>query len=467
MGDYGFISFIPVLIIMIVAITTRRTLLALFSGSVVGAIILTKTDFVTGWIDYFYTTMQDETVQWVILLISLFGALIHLFEKSGAVTEFSTWLQKFVNSRKKSLVMTYILGFILFLDDYLNNLVVGSTMKKLTDRYKVPRTLLGYIVNTTAAPVAVLIPLSTWAIFFAGLLENEGVTVNGSGMGAYIHSLPFIFYAWISLIMIPLIIFKVIPMMGPTKVQNQIAMETGNVFPTSKGSSNTSTKNIQNDIIKAKAEEKQEKIQRTNPFNFLIPMLVLIVVTIVTDIDVLLGTIAALFTVFIMYLPQKRMTFTEMANGFFEGLKSMFFVVVLICLAFIVQNMNLDLQIAEYIISITEPLMNPAFLPVVIFIVSGVYAYATGCFWDLAAIITPIVIPLAMAMNVDPILAAAAIFSGAAFGSNTCLYGDAVILASESVEVQPVDLMKAILPYALIGGAITVVLYLITGFVMI
>ncbi|MDD4367065.1 MAG: Na+/H+ antiporter NhaC family protein, partial [Eubacteriales bacterium] len=106
------------------------------------------------------------------------------------------------------------------------------------------------------------------------------------------------------------------------------------------------------------------------------------------------------------------------------------------------------------------------FLPVVVFLVCGIYAYATGCFWDLAAIILPLVVPLAHAVGCDPILACAAVFSGAAFGSNTCLYGDGIILCSQGCQIKAIDLMMATLPYALIAGGGSAILYLIFGFIL-
>lgn len=456
MDSYGFIALIPVICVIVVSVTTRRTLSALLCGTIVGSLILAKGGFIWSWIDYLYLVLSDGTVQWLLLVVALFGALITLFERSGAVTDFGRWLEKFVTSRKKSLILTYILGIVIFLDDYLNNLTVGTTMKKLTDNYKVPRPLLGYIVNSTAAPVCVLLPLSTWAVFFGGLLENEGVTANGTGMGAYIQSIPFIFYGWISLVVVLLVVLGVIPMIGPMKKYNDIAMETGEVFPEG------SKKPI---MTEATEEVKEEIKKKANPLNFLIPIIVMICVTLYYEIDIIIGSIAALIAIFILYLAQRKMSLKDMTSAAFDGIASMFFVMVLTCLAFMVQKMNLDLYLAEYVISVVEPLMYGAFLPMVVFLVCAVYAYATGCFWDLAAIITPIVIPLAIAMNVDPILAAAAIFSGAAFGSNTCLYGDAIILASSSTEIDPVTLMLASLPYAAIAGGLSAILYLITGFI--
>ena len=162
-----------------------------------------------------------------------------------------------------------------------------------------------------------------------------------------------------------------------------------------------------------------------------------------------------------------EVSFKELLEACYDSVVSMSFVMILTVLAFAVQAINIDLGLADYVISVTQPIMKGAFLPAVVFLVCGVYAYATGCFWDLAAIILPIVVPLAQAMGVDPILASAAVFSGAAFGSNTCLYGDGVIMCAQGCEIKSMDLMFATLPYATISAAISVVLYLICGFMMV
>lgn len=145
---------------------------------------------------------------------------------------------------------------------------------------------------------------------------------------------------------------------------------------------------------------------------------------------------------------------------------SMGYVIVLFALAFMVQQINVDLQLAEWVIGVTEPVMSGALLPAIVFLVCGVYAYATAAFWDLAAVITPVVLPLAIAMGVDPVLAGTAVFSGAALGSTTCLYGDGIILASKSVGVRPLTLMTSILPCAGAAAVLSFIACLIAGFVM-
>lgn len=333
-------------------------------------------------------------------------------------------------------------------------------MKGITDELRIPRTQLSYVVNSVAAPVCVLIPLSSWAVYFGTLMEAQGVTVNGSGMGAYIQAIPLIFYAWISLGVVILQILGVIPKLGLIKKDTERALSTGNVFPGGIIPESHLNKNENGEEIST--EDRAKAL----PFNFLIPLIVMIVVTLATGIDVLTGTLAGVLVALVLYLVQRKLTLFELLTSCYDGALSMGFVVILSVLAFTVQKINIDLMLAEYVIDITLPVMKGAFLPAVVFIVCAIYAYATGCFWDLAAIITPIVIPLALAMGVDPILAGAAIFSGAAFGSNTCLYGDGVILCAQSTEIKSIDLMLATLPYAGIAGGLSIAAYLIAGFAM-
>ena len=458
MGDYGLISVLPVLTILVVAVTTRRTLFAMVCGLSMGALILAGglTGFMGMWFNYLYVSMTNETLQWLVLVIVMFGMLIMLFERSGAVTDFGRWAGKFIKTKKQALMGTFLLGVIIFLDDYLNNLAVGTTMKGITDKLKIPRTQLAYVVNSVAAPVCILIPLSSWAVYFGALLENEGVVgANGTGMGAYISAIPLTFYGWLAIVVVLLQIFGIIPKLGAIKKDTLRAEATGDVFPEGTDLS----------LIHV-AEGHEEEHNNAKPIAFLIPLAVMIAVTLLTGIDVLMGAVSGVVIAVLLYAVTKRLSVRELLTSCFDGVISMGFVLILSVLAFAVQAANTDLMLAEYVIHITVPIMKGAFLPAAVFLVCAVYAYTTGCFWDLAAIILPIVVPLAVAMGVDPILASAAVFSGAAFGSNTCLYGDGVILCSQGCQIKAVELMVATLPYALIAGGGSFILYIIAGFIM-
>ena len=460
MESYGILSVLPVLTILVIAVTTRRTLFAMVCGLSVGALLLAGgvSGFVGTWFNYLYVSMTNETLQWLILVIAMFGMLIMLFERSHAVHDFGMWAGKYIRTKKQALMGTVLLGIIIFLDDYLNNLAVGTTMKGITDRLKIPRTQLAYAVNSVAAPVCILVPLSSWAVYFGALLENEGVVgADGTGISAYISAIPLAFYGWMAVIVVILQVLGIIPKLGAIKKDTIRAEETGDVFPEG------------TDLSLIQGEEVQEmpvNETKASPWSFLIPLAVMIAATLYLGSDVLSGALAGVVSAVILYAAQRRLSFKELLTCCYDGVISMGFVIILSVLAFAVQAANGDLMLADYVIGVTQPIMKGAFLPAAVFLVCAVYAYTTGCFWDLAAIILPIVVPLAVAMGVDPLLASAAVFSGAAFGSNTCLYGDGVILCSQGCQIKAIDLMMATLPYALIAGGASFVLYLIAGFVM-
>lgn len=451
------LALLPVLTVLVVSVTTKRALLGLLAGTVVGTTLIGGWGFFDTLVATFGTSLSNETVHWLVMVVVLFGILIAYFNISGAVSDFARWTERFVNTRRKSLLLTWLLTIALFIDDYLNALTVGTSMKGVTDRYRVPRSLLGTIVKLTSAPIAVIIPFSTWAIFFSALLEQDGVTVNGSGFGAYLSGLPFIFFGWFALIIGLLLALGVLPLVGPLRKAQLRADETGETLPD----------DLTEEERAFELAQPTEDGRRPLPFNFLIPIVTLIAVTILTEVDIVKGSAAAVAVAIVLYLVQKRMTLRQVAEGAFEGIMSMGYVIVLFALAFMVQQINVDLQLAEWVIGVTEPVMSGALLPAIVFLVCGVYAYATGAFWDLAAVITPVVLPLAIAMGVDPVLAGTAVFSGAALGSTTCLYGDGIILASKSVGVRPLTLMTSILPYAGAAAVLSFIAYLIAGFVMI
>ncbi len=456
--EYGILCVLPVITILVIAVTTKRTLFAMTCGLAMAAMILGKgpKGFAGSFFDNIYAAFSNESLQWLLIVIALFGILIMLYEKTGAVTDFGYWAGKFIKTKKTALFGTFILGVVIFIDDYLNNLAVGTTMKGITDKLGIPRQQLAYVVNTVAAPVCLLIPLSSWAVYFAALMGDQGVEINGSSMAAYIHGLPLAFYAWFAVIICILQILGVIPKIGPMKKAYERYETLGDVFP----------EGTDPELVESAKNESSdpEENRKAHPWNFLIPLIVMIIVALLAD--VLMGSAAGVAVAFILYLIEKKMSFKDLLTACFDGVMSMGFVFILSLLAFSVQNANIDLGLAGYVISITEPVMKGGFLPAVVFIVCGIYAYATGCFWDLAAIIIPIVIPLANAMGVDPIVTSAAVFSGAAFGSNTCLYGDGVIMCAQGCQIKSLDLMTTTLPYACMAGVATVICYLIVGFAM-
>jgi Na+/H+ antiporter NhaC len=460
-SNLGLISLIPVAVLFTVSVITKRTLFAMFCSVVVGVLILAGgiVEFPKLFFGYLYESLSDESCQWILLIIAGFGIFTTLVERSGAIGEFGRCIERFMKTQRQILFGTFIFGLVVFVDDYLSNMTVGTIMRKMTDSHRIPRTQLAYIINLMAGPICLLIPFSSWTAAFTGVFASNGILKNGSAAVAFISSIPLIFYAWVALIICLLQIFGIIPKMGMIKRDYIRAAETGDVFP--KGGRGPSFS------VPEPAEalpEGNSAAPKPQPWNFLVPLIVIVVVTFLSDLDVLFGCGAGCLVAFFLYLFQKKLRFKELLDVCVEGVMRQSFLYILFVLAWAIMSINNGTGMPEFVISLVQPLMNGRFLPVVAFVVCAVYAFFTGACWDLALIIMPIVIPLAIAYGVDPILAAAAVYSGSLFGNVVCPYGDGVILCAQASEIRPIDLTFAIAPYMVMAGVITAILYAIVGF---
>ncbi|MDD4572556.1 MAG: Na+/H+ antiporter NhaC family protein [Clostridia bacterium] len=453
-ATYGVISLIPIAVVIIMALITKKTFEPLLTATLVAIIIYAKGDFFNEFVNGALAVMADPTIGWVILVCGFMGSLLLILEKSNASIAFANLLEKFATTRKKALFCTWLFGIFLFIDDYLNVLTVGNTMKKVTDKFKISRAMLAYSVGSTAAPIVVLVPISTWAIFFASLLKNEGIVgADGSAITAYIHCIPYLFYGWIAVfIVMPLVILGIIPLMGPMKKQELNARETGDLFPPG---------------VRPPVKEEtvlDPSVKQGGIWDFILPLLVLVGVTLAVGNDVLKGIIVALFFTAILYVGKKLTDFTTFLDNFWSGFATMVQIFGLLVLAFMFKNACAALGFTDYVIASVAPYMDGGLLPAVVFVATALMAFAMANFWGLAAIVVPIVIPLATAMNVDIYLASAAVFSGATFGSHACFYADSAILIGNATDIRPYDHAITQLPYAIIAAILTTILYLILGF---
>ena len=454
-ANFGPISLIPIAIIIILSVITKKTFEPLLISTLVAIVIYAKGGFFGDFVNLLLKEMADPTIGWVILVCGLMGALLFILEKSNSAASFAAYLERFAKTRKKALFATWAMGILLFIDDYLNVLTVGNTMKKVTDKHNIPRSMLAYSVGSTAAPIVILVPISTWAVFFASLLKANGVVgANSTAFTEYIHCIPYLFYGWICVfITLPLVILGVIPLMGPMKKQELNARATGNLFPPG--------------VDPPEPESETEidpHLKRGGIFDFILPLIVLVIATIWAGKDLLTGAILALVFTAILYFARKLVKWEALMDQFWAGFSTMIQVFGLLVLAFSFKDACANLGFVEYVIQTVQPVMSGVLLPAVVFVATALMAFAMANFWGLAAIIVPIVVPLATAMNVDIYLSCAAIFSGAAFGSHACFYADAAILIGKATDIRPYDHAITQLPYAIISAALATILYIILGF---
>ncbi|WP_224484114.1 Na+/H+ antiporter NhaC family protein [Robertkochia aurantiaca] len=449
MIDYGFISLIPTLAVIAIALWTKKTFEALLGGTVLGYLILSGQGFFGDFTSGLLTVMQNDTIGWVIMVCGLFGSLIFLLSQSGGTLAFSKRMLKYTRSRNSALLVTWFMGLAIFIDDYLNALTVGASMKKVTDKYKVPREMLAYIVDSTAAPICVLIPLSTWAIYISGLLENEAVVAQGEGLQGYLSAIPFIIYGWVAAFMVPLVATGIIPAIGPMKKAEKRAA-AGQLIPDN------------SEAIALKIPEPEhDKEPRLR--HFTLPLLVLIAATILFEVDALKGIITAIVFTVTYYAVEKVRPVFKAVEDVFSGFKTMLYALAIVVMSFVLKEVNDQLGLSQYVIDTVSPLLNRDLLPVITFLALALVTFATGSFWGVYAISFPIIIPLAKEMGVDVWLATGAVISAGAFGSHSCFYGDATILSASATGCNNVAHVMTQLPYTLIAGFITAVIYLFLG----
>ncbi|NLB37260.1 MAG: sodium:proton antiporter, partial [Clostridiales bacterium] len=186
--DFGLLTLIPAAFLLIYIFYTKRILESLMLGGLLGFLMGNKGDFFSPLSDSFLEIMINEDIGWLFIVCGLMGSIIALIERAGGAYAFGEWVSKRAKTKKSTLLWTWVLGVVIFIDDYLNCLTVGASMSPLTDKHKVPREFLAYIVDSTAAPVCVLVPISTWAIFIGSLMEQNGMAPDGEGVAYFIRT---------------------------------------------------------------------------------------------------------------------------------------------------------------------------------------------------------------------------------------------------------------------------------------
>lgn len=288
-----------------------------------------------------------------------------------------------------------------------------------------------------------------------GQMELSGVCGEGEGTAAYISTMPFILYAWIAILIVPLFMFKVIPEFEPMRKASKRALETGQTLPDSVA---TTTKENDEEILEhLKGEPKA--------MNFIVPILVLAVVTLWTA-EMLYGVLASLGVCAIMYGFQRLMSPGEFFDAIWEGFSSMVPMLALIISAWILLQANTELGLANFVIETTTPYLSAGILPLIVFIITAILTFCTGSFWGIPAIVFPVMIPMAMSLDVNLLLTSGAIISAASFGSQACFYGDGVSCTCVSTQIKNIDYAKTAIPLIMVPFVLACIAFLIVGVIM-
>jgi len=448
MEHAGIITLVPTFVVLATAIITHRPVASLIVGVLVGILLNTPKNILGSFSEITLEVMQDPQIAWVIMVCGLMGSLFYLLMAAGGVEAFTLAMAKRANTRKKSLLITWFLGLTMFLDDYLSAIVIGNSMKKVTDKFKVSRSMLAYIVDSTAAPICVLVPISTWAVYFSVILESTDNISLGEGMQYYISAIPFMFYPIVALLLVPLVASERFPLIGPMKEEELKASHM-------------------NSISQSKDQDSKNIRTQSNIWVFVLPLLTLILFSWLNNIDLLRGIIATLMLIIPIMIGLKIIDMNSAFDAILDGFKVMIPPLMIVVAAFMFKVINDQLGMPQYVIETMKPILSPTLFPVIVFITMAFVSFATASNWGIYLIVIPIVLPLGIALEVPIPLIIGAVLSASTFGSHACFYTDATVLAAQSSGVDTMKHALTQIPYALIAALTASIAYIAYAYIVI
>ena len=453
------------------ALVTKNVFFSLLIGIFTSSMVLCGGAPLTGLNDAFYSFIHTfESSGNTITLISflLIGALIYLIEKSGGVEGFTEVMLKkraLIKTKRGANIFTWLLGIIIFTSGSLSCMVTGSVSRPFNDALKVPHEKSAFIVHATSTPWCVLFPLSGWLAALAGYLTSGGVPEN-EAISVLLRSIPLNFYCILAVFgTLAVSLFGI--NIGPMRKAEERAEKTGALDNPGRGGTLTE-------------ETMSPSKAKPRVLNMLLPMGVLIA-TILAVLTItgkgnptqgagmqslLWGCILAVVTICILCVAQKLFSVDEVINEMFKGMGTMLPVAGILLFGFTMGNLVKDLDTGNYLTSVFMGVLSPALLPALSFLLCMLLSFATGTSMGTMAIMSVICLPMAISMGISIPLVAGAVFGGAIFGDHASPISDTTIMSCATTGCDIIDHVKTQMPYVLIFAAISLVLYVVLGFVM-
>ncbi len=473
-------AFVPAIIAIVLALLTKQVYVSLFLGIFVGALMYAGGDPLKALFTL-YQVMSEKVGgnTPIIVFLVVLGILVVLLQKSGGAKAYGDWAGKKIKSKGGALAATAGLGCLIFVDDYFNCLTVGSVMRPVTDKFKISRAKLAYIIDATAAPVCIIAPISSWAAAVAGELEGDGLMV-------FISTIPFNVYALLTLVMVFALCFFKFDF-GKMKRNDLLAEETGDVYA-----------GVTEDT---ESGEDVKPNPRGKVRHLIIPVLVLIacciggmiytgffynwdtglidtelqsanVIEAFSNCDaglsLAIGSTVALVIIAAYYMIARVVSFKEITGSFTDGFKAMVPAILILTFAWSISGIMgarggyLDAQAF-----VQNNLANSAFpqflFPAIFFILAGAIAFATGTSWGTFGVLVPIAVTILGGSGTLTILTVSATLGGAVFGDHVSPISDTTILASAGAQCNHVEHVNTQLPYAALVAGIAAVAYVVAG----
>ena len=471
---YGFISVVPPVVTIILALMTRNVFISLFSGVFLSFMIFCSGNVVTaisGTLNSFINVFQDSDNTIVIYSVLMLGALIYLIEKSGGIAGFVELMVKkkgIITSKKAANVFTWIIGVLVFTSGTLSTLVTGSVTRPLNDAMKVPHEKSSFIVHTTSTPVCVLIPLSGWAASMLGYLQSAGVDASES-TAILMKSIPLNFYCLIAVVAV--LVFSLIGFdFGPMKKAELRAEQTGLLDDPA------------SNPMAAPVEDDMSALKQGVPLarNLILPILTLIATIIIVMLvtgngnlldgsgmqAILWGPFVALLVAAVLYISQKTYTVNTFLDDMFTGASHMLSIAFILIFAYAMGGVVKQLGTGQYLAGVFAEFLSPGLLPALVFLMACVISFSTGTSLGTMAITMVIAVPMATTLGVSVPLIASAVWGGSIFGDHSSPISDTTVMSCTTTGCNVIDHVKSQIPYCLCFAGITVVLYVLAGFFM-
>ncbi|MBR4992912.1 MAG: Na+/H+ antiporter NhaC family protein [Lachnospiraceae bacterium] len=470
-------ALLPPLVAIILALVTKEAYSSLFVGIVLGAVMAAGCDFKTTLdmitVDSISTAVADNAG--ILVFLVILGTIVALVNKSGASRAFGNWAQKHIKTKVGAMMATFLLGVLIFIDDYFNCLTVGSVMAPVTDSKKISRVKLAYLIDATAAPVCMIAPVSSWAAAVSGCVESE----TYSGIDLFIRAIPYNFYSILTFVFIIAIVLMGFDYGKMSEFEIK-AQKTGDL----------SVLDIA--LLDAKQERKLEEEGPESPargklIDLIIPIVILIICCIwgllhngyqsigegsvidafsETDAYVGLpwGCILALVLVIIYLIARKIVTFEEAMECIPKGFISMVPAILILTLATGLKNMTGALEVKTFV---HDAMLNAQglqwALPAIVFVVACLIAFATGTSWGTFGILIPIVSVVFPETSSLFFVGISACLAGAVCGDHCSPISDTTIMSSAGAHCNHIDHVETQLPYAISVAVISFITYIIAG----
>ena len=502
--DVGWLAVLPALLAIAAALAFRQVIVALFLGVWAGAWIATG-DPATGWFTGLFATLQvyvlaalaDSDHAAIILFTLMIGGTVGLIQKNGGTSAIVDVATRWARSAGRGQLATALLGTAVFFDDYANTLIVGGTMRPITDRLRVSREKLAYIVDSTAAPIACLALATTWIGYEVGLIGTAIAALPDYDEAAYsvfLNSIPYSFYPILALFFVYAIALSKRDF-GPMLAAERRARGTGQLF---RPGSNAEAAEAEAEAMEPPPDAPRRLVNAVLPIAVLVVGVLLglyltgsaavreagDVLTFKNVIGaansytaMMWASLASVLVAVVLTVGQRILTLTEAMDAWYAGMRTMLLAVVILVLAWALAGVNEALGTADFLVTLLSGALSPGFVPAIVFVLAAATAFATGSSWGTMGILMPLVIPLAWGVLAADGLhtsgeyhhiiysTVSAVLAGSVWGDHCSPISDTTILSSLASSCDHIDHVRTQLPYALTVGGVALFLgTLPTGF---